>query len=184
MANEEQLTPLQEEAIENLQMWMRNPTGINLGAALGYTELDISHIVSLAFKMLEEGKLDNARILYEGVHALNPENIDAMVGLGAIYTHQNFPTQAIELFSRVLEEEPEHLFSLLQRGEAYIQENDEDSLSKAVEDFKKIMELDPKAESREAKRALAIINSAREVALEGGTLSEDIKAVTKDLDKK
>ena len=183
MANKETLTPLQEEAIENLQMWMRNPSGINLGAALGYTELDISHLVSLAFKMLEQGKLDNARIIYEGIHALSPINIDAMLGLGAIYTHQKHHEQAIELFSRVLEADPGNLFSLLQRGEAYIQEGSNESLSKAVDDFKKIMELDPKADSREAKRALAIINSAREVAEEGGTLNDDIKAVTKDSKK-
>lgn len=180
MSSNEQLTPLQEEAIENLQMWMRNPNGINLGAALGYTELDMSHLVELAFKMLEEGKLDNARVIYEGVHALNPENVDAMMGLGAIYTHQKHFPQAIELFSRVLEAEPDNLFSRLQRGESYISEGGEENLALAVEDFKKIMEVDPKVESREAKRALAIINSAREVAKAGNALPADIQAVSNE----
>ncbi|TNE48283.1 MAG: tetratricopeptide repeat protein [Deltaproteobacteria bacterium] len=180
MANEK-LTPLQEEAIENLQMWLRNPQGINLGAALGYTELDIAHLISLAFKLLEEGKLENARTLYEGIHALNPDNVDAMMGLGSIYTHQGHTEQAIELFGRVLEEDPSNTFALLQRGECYIKVGGEEQLKQAVEDFKKVMELDPQAESREAKRALAIINSAREVAQEGGTIPEDIKEVTKNL---
>lgn len=178
---DQKLTPLQEEAIENLQMWMRNPQGINLGAALGYTELDISHLVSLAFKLLEEGKLDNARVIYEGIHALNPENVDAMMGLGSIYTHQSHTDQAIELFTRVLEEDPENKFALLQRGESYIKVGGEQELKLAVNDFKTIMDLDPQVESREAKRALAIINSAREVAQDGGTLDADIKEATKNI---
>lgn len=172
------LTPLQEEAIENLKVWLRNPQGINLGAALGYTELDISHLVSLAYKLFEEGKLEQARTVYEGIHALSPMNLDAMMGLGAIYTHQNHFPQAIELFTRVLEEEPNNKFALLQRGECYIKSGDDAHLQLAVADFKKIMEVDPKAESREAKRALAIIHSAREIAKEAGTIPANIKAIS------
>lgn len=173
-----QLTPLQEEAIENLKLWLRNPQGINLGAALGYTELDISHLVSLAYKLFQEGKLDQSRIVYEGIHALNPNNLDTMLGLGAIYAHQRHYPQAIELFSRVLEDEPNNKFALLQRGECYINTGGNENLELAVNDFKKIMEIDPKAESREAKRALAIIHSAREVAKEAGTIPSDIKAIS------
>lgn len=163
MANskDKKLTPLQEEALENLKIWMRNPAGINLGAALGYSEFDIHNLVRLAYKLFTEGKMDDARTMYEGIHALDPTSHDAMMGLGTIYAQQGHLEQAIELFTRIVTEDPEHKYVLLQRGECYIRQQ---NFEPAVADFKAILTLDPEAESPEARRALGIIANAQKIA--------------------
>lgn len=155
------LTLEQEEAIEDLKMWLRHPNGIYLGATLGYTEFDIHNLVRLGYKLYEEGKIDQARIAYEGVHVLDPTNLDAMLGLGSIYTMQGHLGQAMELFTRVLSVAPENRFALLQRGECAIRQQ---AFGAALRDFKAVLAQDPQAEGPEARRALTIISNAKQMA--------------------
>lgn len=178
MAKEKKLTPLQEEALDNLKMWLRNPQGINLGAALGYSEFDIKNLINLAYSLLEQGKLPESRALYEGIHAMVPVNVQAMLGLGSIYAQQKHYPQAIELFTRVLEDEDEteNLYALRMRGECYISSG---NMEEAIADFKKVTELDPEVKSGDTQKVLGIIASAQQVAEKGGTLTDEYKGILK-----
>jgi Tfp pilus assembly protein PilF len=59
-----------------------------------------------AWEALQRGRLDQAQALYETVLAAEPQNVDALLGLGAIAAQRGATDAALRFFGRALELEP------------------------------------------------------------------------------
>lgn len=125
-------------------------SGGSLDAALGMNDEHLAAIAGLATAFYNEGKLESALKLMEGLTGLRPENGDYWSALGAILTRMEQHDQGIPALSLALHFNPKDTAALVNRGECYIGLGDVDH---AADDFEAAMLLDPKQQDPAANRA-------------------------------
>jgi len=64
-----------------------------------------------AYLSLQKGELNDAERLYRQVIAVDPRNIDAMLGLASVHAQQNRADAATQLYMRVLEVDPRNSYA-------------------------------------------------------------------------
>lgn len=114
---------------------------------------DGSQIASLLLcghNFYSQGRLEEAKSIYEGLNVLDPNIPYVNSILGAIYQRMKMDDVAILRYTRAIELFPQDLLSLTNRAEIYLNQGE---FLKAAEDLKKVIELDPKNKNASAKRA-------------------------------
>jgi predicted Zn-dependent protease len=67
--------------------------------------------VMAAYRLLQEGRLDEARRAYEALRALEPRNADVLLGLGLIAQRQGRTEDAAQLYLKALDVDPKNAFA-------------------------------------------------------------------------
>ncbi len=104
--------------IELEQEWLKGRS--SLGAAAKWTADEIRLVSELGYALAEQGRADEAIALFEGLAALAPATAYFQSALGALFLRENKPEQAIKHLSAALSLDSKDLFSLVNRGEAYL----------------------------------------------------------------
>jgi tetratricopeptide (TPR) repeat protein len=71
----------------------------------------VSGDVSRAYQLLQEGRLADARAMYEKLRATEPRNADAVLGLAVIAQREGKPEQAAQHYLKALELDPQNSFA-------------------------------------------------------------------------
>ena len=67
--------------------------------------------VMAAYQLLQQGRLEEARRVYEPLRALEPNNPDVLLGLGLIAQRQGRTDDAAQLFLKALDVDPKNAFA-------------------------------------------------------------------------
>lgn len=102
----------------------------------------------------QQGNLDKARTIFEGLVELDPHSADAHSALGALLTLQQEDEAAVEHLKRAVELNPRQIAPYVNLGEVYIRQQ---KLEEAVANLKKAIELDPDERDSGANRARAMV---------------------------
>lgn len=73
--------------------------------------IQASSDVNRAYQLLQDGRLAEARAVYEKLRATEPRNADAVLGLAVIAQRQGKPEQAAQLYLKALELDPQNSFA-------------------------------------------------------------------------
>ncbi len=119
-----------------LDKWSRGET--NLRDLYGYTDDELYGISTQAFTLLMAGKLEPAKVIFEGLVALDPRNDYYYRALGFLYHRLGDPDRAVRQFGYAIQVQPNDLISYVNRAEVFVQQK---AWQKAEDDLRKVMQL-------------------------------------------
>lgn len=147
-----------------------------LREALGFDDEQITAIALLCRELTEQGKLDDAQTILEGIVLLDPKNGYLHTCLGSLYVQKGLKDAARAEYSYALRQDPDDIAANTYLGELLIEEGD---LAGASEYLAKAVSLDPNAEDPFANRArtlaMMVAAVAKEIEEKGPQAIEDIK---------
>jgi predicted Zn-dependent protease len=144
-------------APERIQKWMKGE--LNMAQLDGFTGADMLEFAQMGYAQYENGKYEEARVIFMGLIALDGKEPYYRTALGCVFMAQEKLDRAIENFTDALTVDPTHQAALVNRGEAYLRDG---KVVEAATDFKAAVDLDPKNESPYSVRARALAAAALE----------------------
>lgn len=122
--------------------------------ALGMKPEDIQNIGKLGAMYYEQGNLDKAQTIFEGLVEADSENSGAQSALGALYTRRGDLDSALKHLDKAIELDDTQIAPFVNRGEVHLRQQ---NLEAAVADLKRAIKLDPQEKDTGANRARAIV---------------------------
>lgn len=124
------------------------------------TQEQVQGFASLGYNLYEQGKFDDAKKVFEGLTAVDPNSSYGFAGLGAIALAKEPPDldTAISNLKKAAELDSKNATIHANLGEALLRKA---QLTEAAAEFHKAMELDPEKKDAGANRARAIISGLR-----------------------
>ncbi|HQU86659.1 MAG TPA: tetratricopeptide repeat protein [Pyrinomonadaceae bacterium] len=119
----------------------------------------------------QQGNLDKARTIFEGLVELDPDSADAHSALGALLTLKQEDEQAIEHLEAAVALNPRQIAPYVNLGEIFIRQQ---RLEEAVANLRKAIELDPNERDSGANRARAMVLGIYEIIQVNGHSYERI----------
>ena len=142
---------------------------ITLAQLEGVTADEMYAIADIGYDLYEEGKLGEARTIFEGLSAYNPWDPYFHSVLGSILQHQGDCRRAIDRYKKAVELFPEDVSSWTNLGEAMLSllaeapeaepSRQAELFEAAVQALSKAIELDPESNTGSSVRARAIVAS-------------------------
>ncbi len=114
---------------------------------------ELFELASQGHHLYESGQVASAQKVFEGLTALDPTNAFFHTGLGTVYQHQGILERARIEYDRALALNERDIPARCNRAEVLLQMG---ALEEAMEDLKRILELDPQGESGHTRRARGI----------------------------
>lgn len=108
-----------------VQQWSRGQT--SLKQIMGMSEEELHAIASQGYYLFLEGKAEAAKVLFEGLVAIDPRNAYYFRALGAIYWRLKDSQRAIRQFGYAIKVAPRDVASYINRAEVYVAEKELDA---------------------------------------------------------
>lgn len=153
----------------SLQKWLNGQ--ISLGLAARWDKDEIRIISEIAYSLAQQGRNQEAILLFEGLLAIAPATAYFQSALGALYLRTGNFVQAIERFDAAIAIESNDIVALVNRGEAYIKSG---NIAAARLDLEKATDLAKKLPSKQLdindeteltiKRARALLQVYKQLA--------------------
>lgn len=131
--------------------------------AFGLTTEAVTALASPACEMAEQGRMEQAQAMLEGLAVLDPENVYIHNCLGSLYMRMDRAKLAEQEFNYVLARTPEDVAANTNLGELLFEQGE---LEKAVHRLQKAVEQDPEGKDMFANRARTILNIIAELVKE------------------
>ena len=122
----------------------------HLRETLGVTPAAMASVLVTGHGLYEQGRMEDARKMFQGAALLDETNPYVHAMLGAIHQKQGEFEQAVDCYSRVVKLHPNDISTLTNRGECNLSLG---RLMEAAEDLKTAMALDPDAKNPATNRA-------------------------------
>jgi tetratricopeptide (TPR) repeat protein len=119
-----------------LDKWSRGET--SLRDLYGYSDDELYGISTQAYTLLMSGKLEPAKVIFEGLIALDPRNDYYYRALGFLYHRLGDADRAVRQFGYAIQVQPKDLISFVNRAEIYMQQK---NYAKAEEDLRRVLQL-------------------------------------------
>ncbi len=147
-AKEAKAWALIREAASGEKTWA-DVLGVNAGQAY--------NIAQLGYRLLQQGQLEDAEVIFRGLVTLNEKDPYMHLALGSVYHRQGKVDEAIAQYTEAIDLDPKLANAYANRGELHIiKQNQQD----ALRDLKKAIELDPQGKDPSTLRARAILATA------------------------
>lgn len=117
---------------------------------LGITDQEFEKMGQLGSMYYNQGDLERARVVFEGLVEADPKSSSAHAALGALYTRTGQQEKAIEQLNRAIELDPKQLSAYVNRAEVRLRQRE---IEQAIADLRRAIELDPTQEDPAANRA-------------------------------
>jgi len=125
----------------------------------GLDASSLADVAVLGHQLYEGGRLNEARVVFEGLVAMDPPEPFPYTVLGAIYLAQQDVHRALALFEAALEIDPDDVAALVYRGEIRLRLGNR---PRGLRDLERALQIDPDgAESPFSQRARAALREAR-----------------------
>ena len=111
-----------------MQKWLDGQ--ISLGAAAKWEKDEIRIISEIAYVLAQQGRISEAIVLFEGLSAVAPATAYFQAALGAMFLRLKNSEKAIGHLDSALKTEPGNIPALVNRGEAFLQNEDWSSAQK------------------------------------------------------
>jgi tetratricopeptide (TPR) repeat protein len=126
---------------------------ITWGELQGISLQEAYSIADIGYTLFQQGRLNEAQVLYEALVMANPADAYFHGMLGAIYAKKNLKDQALEEYNVAISQDPKAVSALVNRAELLLEKG---NVEQALADLKSAIELDPKSENPSTTRARAI----------------------------
>lgn len=123
--------------------------------AFGLTSREVTALAGPACEMAEQGRMEQAQAMLEGLAVLDPENIYIHNCLGSLYMRMDCTKLAEQEFKYVLARTPEDVAANTNLGEMLFEQGE---LEEAVQRLQKAVEQDLEGKDLFANRARTILN--------------------------
>lgn len=127
---------------------------VTLRERLGISDEQFREMGRVGAMYYQQGNLDKARTVFEGLIEIDPQSVDAHSALGALYTRTQRDADALRHLNRALELDDRQIAAHVNRAEIYLRRQ---QVEGAVADLKKAIELDPHEQDAGANRARAMV---------------------------
>ena len=127
---------------------------------MSLTQQQIDGFASLGYNFYQQGKFDEAKKIFDGLTAIEPESFYGFAGLGALELAKNPPDldSALTNLRKAVELNPNSASIRANLGEVLLRQA---KLQEAATEFNKAMELDPEKKDAGANRARAMLTGLR-----------------------
>lgn len=132
---------------------------ITLGELEGISKDAQYQMAKQGYSFMREGKLDQAKTVFEGLQALDPYDAYFHMVLGTIAQEQGDVEKAEKLYSRSLEINPFSPVALAQRGEIRLGKG---QFEDALTDLGKSVQADPEGNEPAARRARVLLQMMKQ----------------------
>jgi Flp pilus assembly protein TadD len=151
---------------KTFERWQRGE--IKLANLFGIDAKQIAALMLTGYNMFSEGRMEDAKNIFEGITVLDDKNVYAYSILGSIYQKEENYDLAIKRYDQALTIFPDDITSLTNRGEVHLKLG---RFVQAAADLKRAIELDPNKEHPSANRArllVALVTDALKTARDKG----------------
>ena len=168
-----EVTPNWEKILyapERVEKWLKGEMTMRQLHAISGPEMLEMAIVG--FSMYEQGKYDEAAVIFQGLNALDPYESYYLTALGAVYLAQEDLEYAMKCFNQAIKLNEKEIASYVNRGEVYLRQG---KVLEAAQDFKKAVDLDPEGKDPLTHRARLLAAAALETieAVQKGAINAD-----------
>ncbi len=125
----------------------------------GMTAEQAGRISRIGCELAAAGRLNDARIIFEGLVAGNPKDHSALAALGTVYAKLQRKAEALECFDKALALFDRNVIALANRGEMRLRNNDAGGLV----DLAKAVEVDSRGMSAAGRRARTLLAALAKV---------------------
>ncbi len=138
----------------------RNLSGrMTMAERAGVTFQEARAIAQVGCDLVAAGRLEEARVVFAGMVAMNPKDSAAEGALGAVLQRLGRIDEARAAYTRALAIDPKNVVALCGRGELRVKAGDKAGL----DDLKRAVQSDPGAQSVAGQRAKAMVQAASKV---------------------
>lgn len=121
---------------------------------LSITRQEFAEMGRVGAMHYQQGNLEKAQTIFEGLVELDPESPDARAALGALLTLKQEDDAAAAHLTKAVELDPTEIAPYVNLGEVFIRQR---RIEAALENLKKAIELDPDEKDPGANRARAMV---------------------------
>src|SRR5437879_3611344 len=90
------------------------------GEVLGINTGRADNLAQLWYRRLQEGQLDDARVMFQGLVTLNPKDPYMHLALGSVHHRAGRAQEAIEEYSKAIQLDPQLTNAYENRGALYL----------------------------------------------------------------
>lgn len=144
-------------APERVEKWLRGEITLQELSAISGPEM--LEMAVIGFSMYEQGKYDQAKVVFTGLCALDPKEGYYRTALGAVYLAQDDLEMAEQALTEAIKLNDKEIASYVNRGEVYLRKG---KILEAAQDFKKAVDLDPMNKDPLSARARLLAAAAVE----------------------
>ncbi len=119
-------------------------------------------IANLGCELAGAGRLEEARVIFEGLVAGNPHDTGAQAALGTVYQKLGRPQDAMTAYNDALAADPKNPVALGNRGELRLKGGDKAGFA----DLMLAVEADPHGETAAGRRAAGLVRAITLQAVE------------------
>lgn len=113
--------PMQQRLQALSEQWSQGR--VSLKQIIGLQDTELFAIANQGYHLFLQGKSEPARLLFEGLVALDPRNAYYYRALGAIYWRLKEPQKAVRQFTYAIRVAPREIASYINRAEVYVAQN-------------------------------------------------------------
>jgi Tfp pilus assembly protein PilF len=135
--------------------WLQGERTMESVGAISANEM--LEMATLGFSMYEQGRYDNAKVIFSGLCVLDPHEAYYRTALGAVYMVQEDLDTAEKMFDAAISLNAKEIAPYVNRGEVHLRKG---RLEKAASDFKSAVDLDPENKDPLSRRARVLASSA------------------------
>jgi Flp pilus assembly protein TadD len=121
----------------------------------GMTWDEARAIAQIGCDLAAVGRLEEARVIFEGLVAGNPNDAASHAALGTVFQKLGRVEEAMDAYDAALHSDPRHPVALGNRGELKLKLGDKEGLA----DLSRAVEADPKGETAAGRRARALLQA-------------------------
>jgi tetratricopeptide (TPR) repeat protein len=155
-----QVTPNFEQVLytpDRVERWLKGELTLQQLTAVSGPEMLQMAIVG--FRMYEQGRYAEAKMIFQGLVTLDPQESYFLTALGAVHLAEDDLDQAKTYLDRSIAVNPKELAAFVNRGEVALRQG---KVLDAARDFMKAVELDPEAKDPLTMRAKVLASAALE----------------------
>ncbi len=130
---------------------------VTLQQIVGLSAEELYAIAEQGYFLFLQGKVAEARTLFEGLVAMDPKNAYYYRALGAIYWRVKESQKAIKQFTYAIRVSPKEVSSYVNRAEVYVAQRDFPAARKDLQDAVKKAGINDKALLNKARAMLRMI---------------------------
>lgn len=158
-------------APERVEKWIKGE--ITLQELNGISGPEMLEMAVIGFTMYEQGRYEEARIVFQGLANLDENEGYYRTALGAVYLAQEELESALTCFDEAIRLNDKELASYVNRGEVYLRQG---KIVEAAHDFKRAVDLDPQNKDPLSRRARILAAAALETVKQAQGMAQNANA--------
>lgn len=140
-----------------VEKWLRGE--INLQQLTAISGPEMLQMAIIGFSMYEQGRYNEAKMIFQGLVSLDPKESYFLTALGAVHLAEDDLEGAKGYLDRSIAVNPKELAAFVNRGEVHLRLG---KVLEAAQDFMKAVELDPQGKDPLTTRAKVLAAAALE----------------------